>query len=636
MMAKISALLISGFLLLIPVSGIAQVNSEFQIANRLFQQQRYEEALPFFQRINRQEPEMFLFFDRLIDCHIQLKQYDIAIELANENIEKRINAPQVNIVLGELYYLKEDTTRAFQIWERNLEIYSTQLQLYLNTANAMIDRRAYLKAIDVYRKGRQVFNNDQLFVADIPNAYMQAGKYEEAIAEWLILVKKNPQQSSGIQRMLMRYNDPLLYDIAVLELEDQLAELSSDHASYRPFYELQIWLLLENQLFRRAFATAKEYEERTSNYNYSLFNVGKTLTENNEFEMALQAFDYYSESSFGEIKWRANEEKANTYTLWAKYLDDYSLDFFNQKDSLFNTAMAILDGITEETRNYSRIKQVYLKQAEIALDFVFDKELATIAIDRLKNLQGSEDSPESNYLDGRLYLADKEFTSARISFTRSNKQTEVGDLAEKTRYFLALTDFYAGDFEFAQIQLKSLGRQNTSFYANDALELRLWLQKGIKADTTGEALQEFATAHFNLNTGKRQEATNQLLAIVQDDVPGVFVDDAYLMLSDLPEMKTDSYIASLSTYVQESPYLSQREEFLWEIAKLADELYSSLEEADKELDTEEKVFTNIEESINITLEKVIEAYEVIILEYPQGFYAPYARKRLSELPKPNS
>lgn len=617
-MAKLSTLLFLVLLLVIPTSGIAQVNTEFQIANRLYQQQRYEEALPFFQRINQQEPDMFLFFDRLIDCHVQLKQYDIAIELAEENIRKQINSPQVNVLLGELYYLQEDTTRAFEIWERNLEIYSNQLQLYLNTANAMIDRRAYLKAIEVYRKGRLVFNNDQLFVADIPNAYMQAGKYEEAIAEWLILVRKNPQQSSGIQRMLMRYNDPLLFDIAVLELEDQLAELSSDHESYRPFYELQIWLLLENELYRRAFASAKEFEERTSNYNYSLFNVGSKLAENNEFELALQAFDYYSESSFGEIKWRANEEKANTYTLWAKYLDDYSLDFSNQKDSLFNMAMTLLDGITSETRNYSRIERVYLKQAEIALDFVFDKELAALATERLKNIRGSEDSPESNYLDGRLFLAEKEFTSARISFTRANKKTEVGDLAEKTRYFLALTDFYAGDFEFAQIQLKSLGRQNTSFYANDALELRLWLQEGIKADTTGEALQEFAAAHFNLYTGQREEATEQLLAIAQNDVPGVFIDNAYLMLSKIPEMKTEEYISDLAEFVESTPSVSQREEFLWQIGKLYDGIY--VENGGNE----------------VTLRKLVNVYERIILEYPQGFYAPYARKRLTELPKPNS
>ncbi len=617
-MTKFSALLFLCVLLLIPVSGIAQVNTEFQIANRLYQQQRYEDALPFFQRINQQDPTMFLFFDRLIDCHIQLKQYDTAIQLAEENVRKQINAPQVNVILGELYYLKEDTARAFQIWERNLQLYSTQLQLYLNTANAMIDRRAYLKAIEVYRKGRQVFNNDQLFVADIPNAYMQAGKYEEAIAEWLILVKKNPQQSSGIQRMLMRYNDPLLYDIAVLELEDQLADLASDHASYRPLYELQIWLLLENELFRRAFASAKEFEERTSNYNYSLFNVGTKLAENNEFELALQAFEYYAESSFGEIKWRANEEKANTYTLWAKYLDDYNLDFSDQKDSLYNTAMIILEGITSETRNYSRIQRVYLKQAEIALDFVFDKELAALATERLKSVQAQEETPESNYLDGRLYLADKEFTSARISFTRANKNTEVGDLAEKTRYFLALTDFYAGDFEFAQIQLKSLGRQNTSFYANDALELRLWLQEGIKADTTGEALGEFADAHFNLYTGNREMATEQLLAITQNDIPGVFIDNAYLMLSKIPEMRTEEYISDLSEFIESAPYVSQREEFLWQIGKLYDGIYS--ENGKNE----------------VTLRKLVDVYERIILEYPQGFYAPYARQRLASLPKPNS
>lgn len=617
-MARTVVSFIIALLFLSPVDSVAQINAEFQIANRLYQQQRYEEALPFFERINRQDPNMFLFFDRLIDCHIQLKQYDTAIELAENNISDQINVPQVNVLLGELYFLKDDTTKAFDIWNSNLQRYPNQLQLYMNTANAMMDRRAYLKAIEVYRRGRLVFNNDQLFVADIPSAYMQAGNYEEAIAEWLNIVKTNPQQISGIQRMLDRYNDPLLFDIAVLEIEDQLSELPANHQAYKPFFELQIWLLLENKLFRRAYASAREFEERTSNYNFTLFNVGTQLAENNEFDLALRAFHYYSESTTGEISWRANEEKANTYILWAKYLDDYSLDFSNQRDSLFSTALTLLEGITSETRTYSRIKQVYLKQAEIALDFVFNKELATLATQQLKDLNGSEETPESNYLDGRLFLADKEFTSARISFTRANKQTDVSDLAEKTRYFLALTDFYAGDFEFSQIQLKSLGRQNTSFYANDALELRLWLQEGIKADTTGEALQEFASAHFNLYTGNRKEASEQLLAIAQNDAPGVFIDNAYLMLSKIPEMKTEEYVSELSEFIEKTPSVSQREEFLWQIGKLYDGIYTENGESE------------------VTLRKLVDVYERLILEYPQGFYAPFTRERLAALPKPNS
>ncbi len=610
----------------------AQSNNEFQIANRLMQQQRYDDALPILKRINSQNPDIFLFFDRLVECHIQLKQYDNALALVEENIKNKRNIPESNILLGELYHFKEDTSKAFEIWERNLQQYANQLQLYLNTANAMMDRREYTKAIEVYRKGRVVFNNAQLFMSDIPNAYMQAGEYENAIGEWLNLVKQNPQQSSGIQRMLLRYNDPILYDIAILELGDELDNMSLNDPSYTPFYELQIWLLLENKLYRRAYSSAKEYEERTSNYNFTLFNVGRQLGENNEFELALSAFEYYSENSFGEIKWRADEEKATIFTQWAKYLDDYSLDFNNIRDSLFKEASEILDELIEQTQTYSRIDQVYLKKAELALDFVFDLEAAKEVTKRLKSLPNMYETAEASYLDGRIFLAQNEYTSARISLTRSNKKAEVGDLAEKTRYFLALTDFYAGDFEFAKIQLKTLGRQNTSYYANDALELRLWVQEGLAADTTGSYLSTFADAHFNLKTGKKEKAEEQFFAIASSNDPTPFKDDSFVLLSKINNANSTEFFIKLSGFLEQSQAISIKERLLWERAKAAElayEAYNQYESLAPKDDYENLPF-------EITTHTLIQNYEELILEFPQGFYAPFARKRLSELPKATS
>lgn len=611
---------------------LAQVNNQFQIANRLIQQQRYEDALPILERVTNQEPEIFLFFDRLIECHTQLKQYEIAIQLIDENIKKGRNVGQSNILLGELQHLQGDTTLAFSIWEKNLTQFPNQLQLYLTTANAMIDRRAYKQAIEVYKKGRIVFNNNQLFMFDIPNAYMQAGEYENAISEWLEIIRLNPQQTSAIQRNLLRYNDPLLYDITIIELEDQIAEMALSDPSYTTFYELQIWLLLENNLYRRAFSTAREYESRTSNFNFSLFNVGRKLAENNEFDLAISAFNYYSESSFGEIKWRAEEEKASVHMKWAKYLDDYSLDFSGKKDSLLNNAVALLNALTEQTQTYSRIDKIYLKKTELALDFVFDLTAAKETIKLLKMQPNMFESAEAGYLDGRIYLAQQEYTSARIAFTRSNKKAGVGEIAEKTRYFLALTDFYAGDFEFAKIQLKSLGRQNTSFYANDALELRLWVQEGLAADTTGESLKEFANAHYQLSVGEKEGAKDLLLAIATSQNPTPFQDDAYILLSKVIDKSSEEFVSNISNYLESSGSLSLNERLLWERAKTADFFNTAIlnhyESSEKKPD--EPVTSDIK------MEEIISYYEELILKYPQGFYAPFARKRLSELPKPNS
>src|SRR5690606_8697027 len=83
------------------------------------------------------------------------------------------------------------------------------------------------------------------------------------------------------------------------------------------------------------------------------------------------------------------------------------------------------------------------------------------------------------YLEGRLALLDGDFGQARIAFTRVTRLQRTGDFIEQVRYFLGLTDFHAGDFEFATVQLRALERLTTGFHANDALRLRRWLALGV-------------------------------------------------------------------------------------------------------------------------------------------------------------
>ncbi len=66
-----------GLVGLLSTGLIAQnLDNDFQLANRLMQQQQYAEALPLLQELYEDAPETYAYADRLIDCLIQLKQYN--------------------------------------------------------------------------------------------------------------------------------------------------------------------------------------------------------------------------------------------------------------------------------------------------------------------------------------------------------------------------------------------------------------------------------------------------------------------------------------------------------------------------------------------------------------------------------
>jgi hypothetical protein len=601
------------------------------------QQQNYAEALPLLSELHEENPDNYNYADLLIDCLIQLKQYDKGITVAESFRNNAEHGTRAHIRLGELYHYNGNEEQALKIWTSNIEAHQNQLQLYLNTAQVMENRREFIAAVEVYKLAREQYQNNQLFFSNIANAYMMAGEYESAIDEWFSMMKESPNQISNIQRSLLTYNDPIVYDIAIIELDDLLSDMSVSDSNYQTFFQLQIWMLQENELFRRALVTAQEYESRASAYNYSLFSLGQNLVDNNEFELAREAFTFYTDRASGEVKWRSLEELANTYSSWAKYIDDYNLDFTNQQDNLYRLAATMLDSIESEANSYSRMDNIQLKKAELALDHVFDLNEAQSSLDELKRLNNNNSTPEINYLEGRIQLAKKEFTQARISFTRANKEAEIGDLAEKTRYFLALTDFYSGDYEFATIQLKSLGRQNTSFYANDALELRLWLQEGQSTDTTGTNLAKFADAVFKLNNGEEESSTDLFLDIVSDPAFASLKDDALLMYMESRYTQPNMKFIKLHNYLRSNSFTPIKEKLLWEKAKLAERI--DLKNITANCENSEDCFFSGDNSLGTSPNEPQTAedlYEQLILEFPSGFYAPYARERLSNLTTQNS
>lgn len=588
------------------------------------QQQNYEVALPIFRRLVEQNPTEYYFFERYIECFIQLKKYDEALQSISELNPSPNFQAQAKVLEGQLYYFKEDTTQAFSIWNKNLQTNSKNLQIYISTANTMSELKEFSKAVRVLRSARTIFNNQQLFFNDISSTLLQSGNYEGAVKEWIDWLVAQPDQISNIQRSLLRFNDPLLNDITILEIDDKLNEIPINNPAYNTLFRFQIWLLQENKLYRRAVASATAFESSTSNLNYSLFQLGRSLRRNKEYELAAQAFNYYITRATGNVKWQSQEELAKVYTEWAKQIDDFNLDFSNQRDTLFSKSLEQLNLIIKNANSYRYISRVLLLKSEIVLDYSYDLDAAKSILKMLQSINQNEETAEEFYIQGRIEIAHKEYAQARISLTKSNKLAGIGELAEKTRYFLALADFFSSDFEFATIQLKTLGRQNTSYYANDALELRLWIQEGLHADTTGNSLKSYADAYFETLVGNNEAAKNKFLAFISNEPNTPLYDDAVLQLSKNPVFNAAASYELTNDYLTKNGVVSNRERLMWERAKFADQGF-----------TKAQSDSDYEPPVPISSSLVQSYYEELILDYPQGFYAPYARKRLTELSKKN-
>ena len=459
------------------------------------QQQKYEDALPILRDLYQQNPGAFTFYDHLTEALINLKMYEEAIDISVSAIQANRNVTRTRIKLAEIHHISGNTDVAGETWQTVLDENPRQIQVFHSVAASMMSRREYNKAIDIYQVSREEFGNPTLFTNEIANAYMQSSQFEMAVNEYYSIITETPQQMGFVQQRFLRMRNDELYNIASLELEDYLLELEIDHPAYSQLYQLLSWLLLETEEYRRAFVFARQFESRTDQTNYSLFSLGNRLRSARKYEIAADAYSYYIESQTGPVT-RATEEKATTYMQWARYMNQQGIGTYSQAGDLYSEAYRLNESIVESSPNYNRKERVLTNLIDLSLDHFKDAEKAKRWYTDLSNYASRETSakPYTLYSEGRIALFNNDYTTARQALTRADRATEESNLSEKARYYLSLSDFFAGDFEFAEVQLSSLERRNTSYFANNAIQLRMWIKNGTRMDSTAKDLKVFSNA----------------------------------------------------------------------------------------------------------------------------------------------
>lgn len=635
------SLLCVGFL---PLAAFGQLNNEYFVADQLLRQQKYEQAYKKFYRLHQQNPSTFTYLEKATECLVNMKEYDKAISLTLKAAQDNRYRPRAQIRLGEIYHISGDTQKAHSIWNNVQEKYADSQQIQLWLARTLSDRQIFDRAIEIYTKVRQHFSNSNAITSELAGIYLQAGKYEKAIQEYLQLVKNTPERLNFVQQRLIRFRDDYIYDVAILEISDFLEELSPNHPSYGNLQHLEVWLLMERNLYKRAMVTAKNYESQSSQLTYILYSIGPKLLAAQKFKLAKQAYSYYIDNNIYSVKYRSLEELANVYRQWAKYLENYNLGLSSKRKKLYQKAYKTLERVRDEKPDYRRIGKILIALSELSLDVLHQPERASEYLEELRGLSDSTLLPHTAYIQGRLHLYNRDYTRARISFTESKKMQGTGSLAEKARYYLALTDFYAGDYEFAKIQLNALERQNTSYFANDALQLRIWIQNGLQADSTGRELAPFARAVEYFAQGKDQLGSNKLQDMLRQESRHPLMDDAILELSTHKTPGNVLFVyRTISRYVARNSSSPLYERLLWEKARIADQLVTN---DDLDLNMPDSPSDSLSPpehlsgahptqqtkiSIHPNKKELVSFYKEILLNFPDGFYASYARNRIKEL-----
>lgn len=577
----------------------------YTTAVRLMEARRFDEALPLLEQLHRQDPGNYPVFDRTVTCLVELKRYPEAVAMLERRLGRRYQDIVTAVKLGEVLHIAADTSRAREVWQRTLQANQGDLNAYRYLAEAMANRREHALALGVYNQARQRFNAPDLFVMEVANQHIASGDAAAGVAEFIRYAEANPQSASVVLRQILRFQDTDLNDLAIVELEER-------EARTRPHHELLIGLLMEQGYHRRALQAAREYERVAPQGQHPVFAIAPRLRAQNQFDLAAQAWSVYLPQNGHPLRADALIELARTRLLQADHLVERNLETDAAIRAHVMQADEALTRFSTDYRSHNRLVEAWLLHAELGFDHLATDGRSVDVRARLDRLPTTTDvSFARDYLTGREHLYHGRHAQARVAFTRANRLVQTGERAELTRYFLAYTDFLAGDTEFARLQMKALERISASVHTNDAIRLRRWLAEGMEADSTGATLRRFAQALADAARGDTLSAVETLRAGLIDPANTAMRGEWLLLAVDLlRRSQAADALDLIRAHAADMGRDPRHEQILWTQARILDALKRHDEAAN--------------------------AYLACLEAYPAGFYADAIRARLQETHSPES
>jgi len=578
-----------------------QGQNKARLAQNLERRGGYKAALQLYMELFQAVPHNQSYYEGVKRNLEQLKQYDKLLEIIAQKIENE-NHVRYHADMGAALYSSGKSEEAFARWDEAMLIFKESQQTYMHVANAMIKCRLYDQAIDIYLRGRQDFNNANIFVFELANIYALRLMYEKATFEYLKQLEVQPNQFNYIESRIANYTkEPEQAKTVAKTLQSYLKNNNDNYFARKLLADL--WLRVEEYLLAlEQFRKLEKLKDPTQNQRNSrgkeLFFFAQKALKAESYEFAQEAF----EMILGNYPKSIFTRRANYYlavSMQGRGLSEDALRAFEEV-----AASGVRDKWSEEAQ--FSIGEIYLKS-------LFSMDLALAAFQQLINdYPSSRKLPDAYFRIGDCYMAQGKFIDAQTWFERAMSFMKAGAMyKEQGNYKIAYLQYLNGNYDSALEKLNEIAEKIGSPEANqsvinDALELIFFVEENRAEDD--QVLRTFCTAEKLILARQNKVAADTLRKMIADYPKVKIVDDALLKLGQL-EYDLKNYEAAISYF-----------------KKLVDDHEASPHAALASKRLAEVYDVGLADLVN-----AYSAYQNFLVEYPDSIYVEEVRSKLREL-----
>lgn len=478
--------------------------SQFRIARKLMQADKYEQAAVILEKLYQSKPGTEQYYGELIQALLSLNRTDDAFNLIDTQKKFDPLNPRYEVDYGSALYKADRQKEAVKVWKAALDTYKNNVAVFTLVANAMLNQNLYDEAIEAYKIGFEAHSGRSYFLQNIANIYRSRFQNSKALEYYLEYLEKEPTMYVATMRQV------LSMEVEDKELEDLAGLIEKEARKFPNIPELKILLAKfyqKYQAYNRALSVYETLEDNKTQGKY-LLDFGRAMQADSLFELALRSYDTilsrFPQSPFLFTAY-LGAAKSNLELAQAKNDQEYA-----------KQAIVIINLVREKYPNHPEVAELSLVEGLIYKEFFFDIDNAI----RIFTMISESDNRNPEILDraslslGECYLMKGDLDNAEAAL----KKIQLKSFAPNALILQAKIEFYRGNYSECKADLDRLiqleGTKGT--VTNDALELQVLLTE---AESSPEILALYAKAELLLFQDKKSEAITKLESALEKNPP---------------------------------------------------------------------------------------------------------------------
>ncbi|MEI6408909.1 MAG: tetratricopeptide repeat protein [Bacteroidota bacterium] len=558
------------------------------LAAQYFTNGEFEKAAALYEQLSDGDARSEYFFNRYIDCLINLERYDVCEKALKKQIKKTPENALLYVTYGSLFDRQSKEDLAAEQYKKAIEKMAPDYASVTRLANAFEKSSKFEFATQTYEKGAQLMKDPHRFAYNLGELYRRKGEPAKMIESYLNSMSADPTKLQIIETVLGRYLAPTDFT----ELQTQLyARVQTDENP--DFIELLAWSFVQRKDYKSALRQFKALDKRLSENGQRIFRLSQDAEDARDYDAAIAGYDYII----------AEKGQMNPFFFDAKQ----SVMQCRRKKITEGFAFTAADLTTLEADYESFLSQfgrgrqtasIIMQQAELEALYINNLPKAIGLLEEVKNFPGMERNllarTKINLAD--FYLMNGDVWESTLLYSQVDKDFKEEQLGQEARFKNARLSYFNGDFQWAQAQFDVLRASTSKLISNDAIDLSVFIMDNLNLDTTSEAISLYSAAELLVFQNRFDEAFKKLDTLQTKFPDHSLQDDIVYLEAQIYEKKRDYETAAKRYETVAEKYKDdiRADNALYALAQLYE---TKLNDPEKAKNLYEKIFVNYSGSV---------------------------------------